>query len=173
MQTKTYLSEAERQSFITATADWITRANNLFDSALPFIEIRFDLSGRTSGMFCVNGRQQYIRYNDQIFAKHYDASLKETVPHEVAHYVVYHLYGKRAKPHGKEWKTVMAAFGIPAHVRCNLDLSDIKLRQLTRFTYQCACTEHSLTSTRHNRIQRGERNYLCKKCQQPLKLVEE
>ena len=168
MQDQTYLTEAQRQSLVKATSDWISRANRLFDCNLPPIDVHFNLSGRTSGMFCVKGKLEYIRYNDAIFAQHFAPSFNETVPHEVAHYVVHKLYGRRAKPHGKEWKAVMAAFGVAAEVRCNLDLSNVNLKQLKRFTYRCECSEHSLTSIRHNRIQRGEKVYLCRKCRQPL-----
>ncbi|MER3465920.1 MAG: hypothetical protein C4340_01595, partial [Armatimonadota bacterium] len=38
----------------------------------------------------------------------------ETLLHEYAHLVVYHLFGTKAKPHGEEWRRVMKALGAPA-----------------------------------------------------------
>lgn len=163
------------------TDSWVEKASGIFGQEFKTIPVVFDLKGRTSGMFCmrdshVHGKQQWIRYNPWIFAKHFEDSLATTVPHEVAHYICHLLYGqgflrhKKIKPHGQEWKAIMVKFGVPANTTCKLDISDVPQKRLKRFTYQCTCSTHELTSIRHNRIARGRANYACPKCNTALKL---
>lgn len=162
------LSAAQMTQVRRSTAKWIAQAENIYNKKLADIEVRFDLRGRTSGMFCHRNKISFIRYNSAIFARHFDESLAQTVPHEVAHYVVFECFAKRAKPHGEEWKSVMRAFEVPAAVTCKLDLSGLPQRTFKRFPYKCACATHQLTSIRHNRIIQGIRQYGCPKCHQPL-----
>lgn len=165
------LSKPRQDRAEQQTQYWVEKAATIFDQSFKSIEVRFDLRGRTSGMFCAQGKQYWIRYNPWIFEKHYDESLAITVPHEVAHYVCHLLYGKgrkRPKPHGREWKSIMSEFGIAANATCKLDISDLPQKRLKRFSYECSCNNHQLTSIRHNRIVRGLSSYMCPKCKSPL-----
>jgi len=164
------MNPKQRTEVIDKTQYWVGQASQLFDRQLPNIEVLFDLKGRTSGMFCVRGQRQWIRFNPWIFAKYYQQSLSVTIPHEVAHYACYQLHGKarHIKPHGKEWKAIMNAFGVDASVTCQLDISDLPQKRLNRHIYQCACRRHELTSIRHNRIQRGLAQYACPVCRETL-----
>ncbi len=162
------LSDDQIAIITQATDSWIDKASALYQLTLPKIDIRFDLRGQTSGMFCRYKKQNFIRYNQAIFVRYFDENIEQTVPHEVAHYVVFHMEGSAAKPHGKEWRRVMADFGLPAEVTSKLDVSDLKTRRLIRHRYSCGCSDHELTSIRHNRIQAGKRQYGCPKCKQIL-----
>lgn len=162
------LDEQQIAQVRQSTKDWLERATQLYDIAIPDIEIRFDLRGRTSGMFCVQKNQCSIRYNSTIFSRYFEESLQQTVPHEVAHYVVHMIHGKRVKPHGKEWQKVMCDFGVAAEVTSKLDVNDLSVRSLRRYPYRCGCSEHMLSSIRHNRILRGARQYGCPRCHQKL-----
>ncbi|MCW8944600.1 MAG: hypothetical protein OQL27_07480, partial [Sedimenticola sp.] len=52
--------------------------------------------------------------------------------------------------------------------RCHsYDVSRSSRRSLKRFSYQCECRTHELTSIRHNRVLKGLR-YHCVNCKQPL-----
>jgi len=113
-----------------------------------------------------------IRYNLDIAGRQPEAFTAETVPHEVAHVVTEQLFGK-VKPHGNEWRSVMAHFGIPEAERCHdFDLQDIPNRGQRRWTYSCDCQTHQLSTTRHYRILRGTQKYLCRNCGQQLSFVE-
>jgi len=159
------------------TAFWLSKAEALFNIKIEPLDILFDLKGRTSGMFCTSlsgsgrGNHHWIRYNPWIFARHIDESLATTVPHEVAHYVCFLLYGRSHKPHGREWKAIMNQFGVPANATCKLDISDVPQKKLKRFAYRCSCSKHELTSIRHNRIVRGQSVYCCPKCHSKLKAI--
>lgn len=163
------ISPRQQQHVIDATLRQIHRAAKLFGRPFMPIPVLFDLRGRVAGMYRVRGRERVIRYNPYLFAKYFDDNLKETVPHEVAHYVIDMLYGAyRVKPHGAEWRAVMADFGAQAEVTCRYDLDGIPMRVHRQYEYGCDCDRHQLGSRRHNRIMRGEARYFCQRCRGEL-----
>jgi SprT protein len=163
------INPTQQAQVVTATRDYIRRAEQLFDREFQLPHIRFDLSGRIAGMFRVRRQQQEIRYNPYLFGKYFDDNLANTVPHEVAHYLVSELYGWRnVRPHGAEWKAIMCQLGAEPTVTCRYDLSGVPQRRQRRFNYSCACTTHALSAVRHNRVQRGQGHYTCRQCRQPL-----
>ncbi len=175
------LTAEQRQAVIDETLCYIRQAVELFDMKQRAVDISFNLKGRSAGMYRVktkrarifsrlkSGQQREIRYNPYIFSKYFDDNFATTIPHEVAHYVTDVLYGlKNIKPHGKEWKTVMLAFGADASVTADYNLSGIPLKKQAVFIYQCDCREHQLSTTRHNKIQKQRYQYSCKYCNQIL-----
>jgi SprT protein len=167
------LSSTQQEYIEQKTTEWLDLARSLWNRDFTEIPVIFDLRGKTSGMYVVRGhwknhKEQKIRYNPAIFARHFEESCATTIPHEVAHHICYELHGKKAKPHGMEWREIMHAFGVPAETTCKLDLSDIPQKQFKRFEYICNCGSHQLTSVRHNRIKRGQSRYACPKCHQLL-----
>jgi SprT protein len=133
--------------------------------------IRFDLRGKTAGQARVfPDRTCVVRYNAALLSRNPAAFLAQTVPHEAAHVVVFHLHGPRRKPHGGEWQTVMQLFGA-APERCHsFEVEGLQTRRLRQYDYHCGCRGHRLSSIRHNRVQAGQM-YLCRHCGQPLRLV--
>ncbi len=163
------INPSQQDQVITATRECIQRAEQLFERDFPLPRIRFDLSGRIAGMFRLRRQQQEIRYNPYLFGKYFDDNLANTVPHEVAHYLVSELYGWRnVRPHGAEWKAIMCRLGAKPTVTCRYDLSGVPQRRQRRFNYSCECTTHALSAIRHNRVQRGQGYYTCRQCRQPL-----
>lgn len=166
------LDEQQKQAVREQTQHFIEEANRLMNLSLPEISVRFDLKGKSSGMFVVRQHQSFIRYNEMIFSEYYADALVNTVAHEVAHYVVYSVWGlKKTKPHGAEWKQVMVMFGLQPEVTSNYKVEHIPLHQQRRFEYACVCMTHQITTTRHNKVQAGKAVYSCRKCREPLKLV--
>ncbi len=167
------LSESQLQSVIDMTHHYIDASNQKLGLKLPYIPVRFDLQGKASGMFVVRRGEKIIRYNEIIFSRYLDDSLHNTTAHEVAHYVVHELHGRRrVKPHGKEWQQVMLLLGVTPEVTSRYDLTGLPLRQQQQFVYQCRCREHQLTATRHNRVQARRAVYRCRSCRQPLRYLE-
>jgi SprT protein len=136
---------------------------------LPTVPVRFDLSGRSAGQFSARGKHCLIRYNPWIFARYFAENLATTVPHEVAHYAVYLHWGRRAKPHGVEWRALMHALGADPAVTFSLDLSGLPVRRQQRYAYHCACSEQALSTTRHRRAQSGRARYACRICGHTLR----
>lgn len=149
----------------SATYACIERGEQIFRRRFERIPVLFDLKGRASGMYRVRGREAVIRYNPWIFGKYFDDNLANTVPHEVAHYLVDRVYGmRRTRPHGREWRALMDAFDVRPERTNNYDLAGIPLRQSQQFSYRCDCQLHSLGPVRHRRIHQGRTRYHCRSC---------
>lgn len=167
----TPITEAQQHQVVDQSMDVICQASELFQKAFKPIPIKFDLKGRAAGMYCVRGRKRWIRFNPYIFAKYFTDNIENTVPHEVAHYVVDIIYGQRhVRPHGREWVEVMQSLGVAPERTCRYDLEGVPLRVHRLFDYVCDCSQHQLGSRRHNKIERGQAQYFCKQCQQKLAL---
>jgi SprT protein len=159
------LNQQQRGKVLEVTAACVQAAREIYARDFAPVEVRFDLSGTAAGMYRVTGPRRCIRYNPWIFARYFEDSLAETVPHEVAHYVVDCLFGlRRVRPHGAEWKGVVQALGASGRASACYDLSGLPLRRQRRFPYRCRCRIHQLSACRHHRVQRGESHYLCRYC---------
>ena len=163
------ISNRHEQQVRMKTVDCIREAGRMYNRDLPVIPVLFDLKGRAAGMYRVQNNTRVIRYNPYIFAKNFTDNIATTVPHEVAHYVVDMLYGAgRVKPHGYEWQQVMLSLGAEPKATGNYDLSGIPVRQQKRYSYQCNCMTHRISSARHNKILRGKAQYYCRNCKSPI-----
>ena len=152
-----------------ATQTCVTHASGLFERDFVVPPVHFDLTGRATGQYRVLRGDAMIRYNPFIFARYFEDNLNETVPHEVAHFVVDQLWGlRRVRAHGAEWQSVMRALGAEPRATACYDLTGLPVRRQRRFAYRCACNTHQLTTCRHNRVQRGQARYHCRQCGQPL-----
>lgn len=92
----------------------LLKAEAFFQKKLPRPCVRFDLTGKCAG----RASREYVRINAEHLMLEWDDMIGDTVPHEVAHFVVFNAYEKRCTPHGLEWKFVMALFGLTAK-RCH------------------------------------------------------
>ena len=164
------LTKAQRAAIVAATNQHIDHARQRYRLDLPELDIRFDVFGASWGYYVRKGHQRWLRFNPLLFALHFDEGLRDTVPHEVAHYVVDCRFPRRrCKPHGAEWREVMAAFGIDnPRATHNTSLDGLRVRRQRRHIYHCGCGEVALSTTRHNRIQRDGTRYFCRRCHQPL-----
>lgn len=161
----TPIDAQRRAEVLRRVEEYIVIAESHFGCPVPRVPVLFDLYGSTAGMFQYSGSERRIRFNPWIFAKYYRENLCDTVPHEVAHYVVHQIYGERGtKPHGAQWREVMAVFGAYPAVTFDRDLSGIPRRRQRRYLYRCECSVHELSSTRHNRVRRARAKYQCRNC---------
>ena len=128
--------------------------------------VSFDLRGQSAGQ--ANYRTNRIRLNRQLLEKYTTEFVVQTVPHEFAHLVAHKKFGRRIKPHGNEWRSVMIALGAKPSRTHNFAVSPT--RKLRRYMFQCNCHDkkHELTSIRYNRIRRGV-IYYCPACKRPLR----
>ncbi|MEO5341930.1 MAG: SprT-like domain-containing protein [Gammaproteobacteria bacterium SHHR-1] len=134
------------------------------------VRVLCDLRGKAAGQAVWAQGETRIRYNLALAKPQPEAFIQQTVPHEVAH-VVTRLLHPRARPHGPEWRAVMAHLGIADAQRCHSFAVTPPGHSQRRWPYRCPCREHQLSTTRHNRILRGERNYLCRYCGSLLQRV--
>ena len=145
----------------------IKNANDALGCRLTLPEIRFDLRGRAAGQFCLRQGALQLRFNSALFARYFEENLAQTVPHEVAHFLVYALFSKygkkRVRPHGPEWQAMMRLLGATPETRHNFSLDGISVRREQRFAWNCGCRTHSIAKRTHLRMLRGEQR-ICITC---------
>ena len=88
--------------------------------------------------------------------------LREVVCHEAAHAAVHLLHGTGVRPHGREWKALVAGAGYPPRARMDLDRLPGQLRSRLGATvrYRHRCATCGATRTAGRRV----RNWRCSKC---------
>lgn len=159
------IGDGQQRQVTEASERYIGQAESIFQRSFNRVPILFDLRGRAAGMFRVVDKKCCIRYNPWIFGKYFEENLRDTVPHEVAHFIVHEIYGRSAvKPHGPQWRSLMARFGADAGVTFDLDLEGVPQRRQRTHAYHCGCRIHEVSTTRHNRVQRGVGRYNCRYC---------
>lgn len=178
------LNAEQQTEVIHLSHDYMAQAADFYQLSCEPIPIRFDLKGQAAGVYQVvsargsaqgragwfaksaSAEQRMIRYNPYIFERYYSDNLDVTVPHEVAHYVVDLIHGlKNVRPHGPEWRAVMAVFGVE-NVRATAayDLTGLPLKRQRRHPYRCDCRDFELTTRRHNLLLKGSARYCCRAC---------
>lgn len=152
---------------VTLTRRLIEQAETGFQVSIPAPVLRFDLTGRAAGMVVFYPSGALIRFNQKMLVENGQPFLEQTVPHEVAHLVARTLHGTHIRPHGPEWKSIMAFFGALPHRCHNFITASSQRRHMRYFHYRCDCREHRLSAVRHNRCRSGV-TYLCRLCGSPL-----
>jgi SprT protein len=120
-----------------------------------------------------------IGLNLQVLQVREEEMVRDTVPHEVAHLAVAHLYrlklvkAHEVSSHGRAWKFIMSNwFGIAPERIMILDeeeLAEVDFRKQRRFPYVCGCPGlvHQVTTVRRRKMARGT-FYRCGHCKQRL-----
>jgi SprT protein len=113
-----------------------------------------------------------LEVNAVYLRRHPEAMLRETLAHELAHLVVFHLRPRRrTPPHGALWQRIMREwFGVEPERTHRFGTEGVRARRQRRWRYRCGCTEHVLTTVRHNRVRAGQR-YLCRRCRGALEYL--
>lgn len=156
------MTELEKQ-IRDRTASCIATANAYFQRHFPVPDVSFNLRGKSAGVAHLQSWR--VRFNPVLLEQNSDAFLNEVVPHEISHLLVYALFGK-VRPHGCEWQQIMKdVFGVQPRTTHQFDVSSVSGRS---FSYRCGCRKEQLTIRRHNKVQRGQAQYICKLCHQPL-----
>ena len=135
-------------------------------------QIRYGYLSRVGGSISNAARDlPILRFNPYLLTKYKETFIDQVVPHECAHLVAYALFGMKIKPHGAEWKALMANLYQQApDVTHRFEILS-KTRRM--FDYSCGCIDinHQLTVIRHNKIIKQKAVYLCKKCRSPLTYI--
>ena len=149
-------------------AETLQLAENYFQRKFPVPTISYDLRGVKAGIAYL--QKNVIKFNRTLLLENSDEFIRQVVPHELAHLIVYQVFG-RVKPHGQEWQAVMTQlFNLPPDTCHQFDIKNV---QGETFEYSCACQTHFLSTRRHNRIVREKIEYLCRKCKGKLVFVDE
>lgn len=156
-------SQTVEQLVLTKIETCYQHAECRLNRAFSRPHINFKQRGKAAGSARLQTNE--LRFNPVLLQENQQHFITHTVPHEVAHLLVYQLYG-RTKPHGKEWQQIMnQIFGLTAKTTHQYDVSNVKGKT---FTYACQCAEHQLTIRRHNKIVRDNIKYICRLCKHSL-----
>ncbi|MDF7670506.1 SprT family zinc-dependent metalloprotease [Orbaceae bacterium ESL0721] len=140
----------------------LAQANTLLQTNYTEPTITYRSKGSIAGSAYLTRWE--IQLNRTLLCENGTPFIEEVVPHELAHLLVYKQYG-RVKPHGKEWQNIMrTVLGREAKTTHCFSVSR------PTYVYICACQEHHLTLIRHNKIQKNNTQYFCKKCGKLLAL---
>ncbi|PJG84377.1 SprT family zinc-dependent metalloprotease [Conservatibacter flavescens] len=143
-------------------------AERHFNRSFPMPVVSYDVRGVKAGVAYL--QKNCIKFNRTLLLENPEAFINQVVPHEVAHLIVYQIFGQ-VKPHGKEWQFVMVSlFQIPADTCHQFDVSSV---QGKTYPYRCACQIHQLTVRRHQKVQHERAVYICRKCQSPLSWLDD
>lgn len=126
-------------------------------------KVSFKQRGKIAGSAHLSRNE--LRFNPTLLQDNLAEFLQEVVPHEVSHLLCFQLYG-RVQPHGPEWKGLMKTLFNLKGSRCH-QMNTQKVEGKT-FIYQCGCGDIKLSIRRHNKIERGQQQYQCRRCRQIL-----
>jgi SprT protein len=161
------LTGEQRWDVLKRVADCLARIHSLLPVHAQHPKVLFDLAGTAAGQYrrvsTTREGIHVLRFNPYLLARHFDESLHSTVPHEVAHYAVASIHQGKRLPHGPEWRGIMKLLGADASVTHGFAVNEAETRRQRRWPYHCACREHALSTTRHQRALRGTK-YLCRAC---------
>ncbi len=119
-----------------------------------------------------------VAFNAGLLEDNLQRYMERTIPHEVAHLVVYAMHGYIRKNgkfewHGEKFKAQMRAFGCET-TRCHsMDTSKVrqKTRKTTKHPVMCACGwTASVGTIRANKIMRGVEYRHARNCP-PITLI--
>lgn len=147
----------------------LQQANQKLGTNYPMPNIYCNLKGKTAGLAYLTSWE--IRLNSVMLAQYGEVFLQEVLPHEMAHLFVYRYFTieqkrKAVKPHGNEWKTMMLQVFEQEPKRTHN--FEYEQKTVITFEYRCHCQAHYLSIRRHNKVQRLETRYICKRCKQLL-----
>jgi len=112
--------------------------------------------------------QQRIRFSAPLWARATVEERLQVVVHETCHLIARHI-APGDRPHGRVWQTCMRACGRPAERTHHIDRTGLARTQ-ARVAAYCGCGERPLSQIRARRIARGQSQYTCLTCRQPVHL---
>lgn len=158
----------------------LSLSERYFQRSFELDAVSFSLRGRSAGQFRAKvGRStgpdsakvtfNEIRLNASMLEAYGQRFITETIGHEVAHFIVFQLYGRNVRPHGKEWQSVMSEV-LRQKPEVTHQYDTKPARRLKRYEYGCACRGrvHELTSIRHKKVINQQARYLCRHCHSPI-----
>lgn len=161
-----FLSSHAHQLIIQKVEFCITHAASYFGENFALPQVRFNQRGKIAGSARLQLNE--LRFNPILLAENLDAFLHEVVPHEVCHLLAYQLFGK-VRPHGKEWQSLMLnLFNLKGKTYHHMDISSVAGKH---FNYRCQCGIVKLSIRRHNKVVRGQQQYVCRQCTTQLTLA--
>ena len=167
------LSSTQHSEIVQQCQKYIDIANNFYKPEISFTlpTIAYNVRGTCAGL--AKFKIWTVAFNPIIFYHNYEDSLKNTVPHEIAHLIDFSLQAKRPamigrkrqSAHGPSWMYVMRVFGVVPKRTHSYDTSMVNVGMVQKFSYTCNCNKSIIVGSNvHNKIQRKLKTYRSKCC---------
>ncbi|CDG20295.1 Protein sprT [Xenorhabdus poinarii G6] len=155
-----------QHAVMRTTRQKLTQASHFWQQSFPEPHITYQQRGTIAGSARLQDWE--IRLNPILLIENQLAFINEVIPHELAHLLAYHQFGK-VEPHGKEWRFIMETlFKVPANRTHQFSVHSVRSKI---FIYYCRCQHHELTIRQHNKVLRGKSCYVCRQCGERLTLL--
>ncbi len=110
--------------------------NDIFDEFHKWV-VRINHRAKARSGYARHGKKTL-----ELTCKFFEATGREadhnrTLLHEVAHVITRRAYGRKVKAHGKEWKRVMIALGIPPNRCSNYPYMQKRRKEAAKHKYEC------------------------------------
>lgn len=154
------------------TEMWVELANALYRESLseplPILPVHFNLKGSCAGSYVrqLSTLEEHLRLNEELMFRFPSQVLDQTLPHEIAHYVCYHVYGDKVPPHGREWRSIMIEFGCRPDTYHRMPV--VKAAHNRGWVYECRCGPRHLPP-RQQELVYSSKGMRCRKCKQKYK----
>lgn len=158
---------SDQQAIVETVEDCYLLAETQLGRHFPRPEINFKLRGKSAGTAHLQINK--LRFNPVLLAENPSIFIQQVVPHEICHLLAYQLYG-RVKPHGKEWQALMVnLYGLSPSTTHSLNTDSVAGKT---YNYRCQCGVVPLSIRRHNKVQRQQTQYRCRRCHETLSRVQ-
>ncbi|MCG9745194.1 SprT family zinc-dependent metalloprotease [Shewanella sp. Isolate8] len=159
---------AHQQRIVAAVESCYQTAEQKLGRSFPRPEVNFKLRGKSAGT--AHLQLNKLRFNPVLLEENPEEFVDQVVPHEICHLLAYRLFG-RVKPHGKEWQALMInLYGLTPRTTHSLNTASVAGQT---FDYACRCGVVPLSIRRHNKVQRQQTQYRCRRCKKTLSRVHD
>ena len=165
------IEKTPRQELEECAREWHSRACKMYGlEEFPF-HVEFLERGAKAGHAKL--RENGIALNIALAEEseeNFEEIMTQTIPHEVAHLIVFRFYPPTREWHGVEWQATMLKFGKnPA--RCHT--MDVTRAAHRDYEYKCpTCNKaYNFSTVRHNRMQSRKTTYSCGICKNGRPLI--
>jgi SprT protein len=104
---------------------------------LPNFEVDWNFRLRTAAGRAILEKKLKVELNPHLLARHPE-QVFPTLVHELAHLLVFHLYGRKAKAHGPEWQLLMRRAGQDPMAHHSMNVDGLR-RKRRKFLYLHVC----------------------------------
>ncbi len=144
----------------------VMKANKIWPSlnmTRPIIKFDF-YSSRTAGQAVINWLgERILRINPAYLNSHTEEMIKETVPHEMAHIIDYHLNGRMCG-HGTSWQLIMTYLELKVQRCHHYGRIEEFAPNIKSYSYKCGCRTRQYSQRKHNNVSLRGIQYTCKVC---------
>ena len=153
----------ERAVLLGLTLYYLEKAAGIWGRKFDVGNIAVGLRGRAAGQACYTSLD--IKYNERLFLENSQKFVDDTVPHEVAHIIVFQLFGPNVAGHGKEWKDVMQALGKAPNRYHSFSTVNTGIHAGKRFVASCGHRIFLLSPSQ------AKSDRYCKDCKRSLRVL--